>query len=355
MTDSREELVNILEEVQQHTSRWPRDWVNLFDDWTNRLVADAELLAVDFSALHARIVNHLNMTAQSGTPAESSLLKFLNQYKTHDIPPMSLVYKFLDLLTKNVNAKIKLAETHSEESLEKQAATYDSKETDAIMTKQLAERDDYGIGVFPHHDYPENSSDVRPWSPSRHQQELWNRFREWWGKTWKKQKEHDEEGKIGREKGKNSPSRGEQVGNQGEGFWAYKNTPYVAPTQSPAFFNAMPAMKIGKMDQTGLTLEDLKKHFVEKLGNVYKEAIDQYDDHHVSLTFEFMLDEVRVECTWDTKDLPQGLSEVEALSRVLKFLESRLPPTFLKFKQAHVEDLDLPNRTITMIIPKGEK
>ena len=246
------------------------------------------------------------------------------------------------------------------EPIDKEAAAYDSKETDELMTKELANRDDYGEKSHrgdpsqASHDYLEDSQNMSGFPKPKHQQELWNRFREWWTNNWKK-KEHDEKSKIGREKGKNSPPRGEQHGTQGEGFWAYKNTPYVAPTQSPAFFNAMPAMKIGKKDDIGMNLPELKQYFIEKVGGVNKEAIDQYDDHHVSVTFEFMLNEVRVSCTWDTKDLPSDVSEVQALSRVVKFLEGRLPPAFLKFKQAHVEDLDLPNRTITMVIPKGER
>ncbi len=239
-------------------------------------------------------------------------------------------------------------------------ATYDSNETDELMTKELANRDDYGNAPQgdpsqAYHDYPEDSNTVKPWSPARHQQELWNRFREWWTNTWKKKKDHEEKARVGKEKGKNNPEKGEQTGTQGEGFWAYKNTPYVAPVQSPAFFMAMPAMKIGSKDVTGLTLEDLKSHFIETVGSVNKESIDQYNDHRVSVTFEFMMDQVRVECNWDAKDLPEGVTEVEALSRVVKFLESRLPPAFLKFRQARVEDLDLPNRMITMVIPKGEK
>jgi hypothetical protein len=246
-------------------------------------------------------------------------------------------------------------------SLHKEAATYDSSETDKLMTEELASRDDYGEKSHrgdpsqAAHDYLEDSQNMSGFPKPKHQQELWNRFREWWTNTWKKQKDHDEKGKVGREKGKNSPSRGEQAGTQGEGFWAYKNTPYVAPVQSPAFFMAMPAMKIGKRDISGLSLYDLKQHFIEKLGSVNRESIDQYDDHHISITFEFMLDQIRVSCTWDAKDLPSDISEVQALSRVVKFLEGKLPPTFLKFKQARVEDLDLPNRTITMVIPKGEK
>lgn len=244
--------------------------------------------------------------------------------------------------------------------LMKEAATYDSKETDELMTKELANRDDYGEKSHrgdpsqAYHDYLEDSQNMSGFPRPKNQQELWNRFREWWTNVWNK-KDHDEKGKVGREKGKNSPARGEQTGTQGEGFWAYKNTPYVAPVQSPAFFMAMPAMKIGKLDSSGMTLEDLKKHFIEKLGAVNKEAIDQYDDHHVSVTFEFTANQVKVECTWDAKDLPSGTSEVQALSRVVRFLEGRLPESFLQFKQARVEDLDLPNRTITLIIPKGER
>ncbi len=240
-------------------------------------------------------------------------------------------------------------------------ATYDSNETDKLKTKELANRDDYGDATpgdpsQAYHDYPEDSNVVRPWSPSRHQQELWNRFREWWNNTWKKKKEHDEKGEVGKEKDDLNPEEGEQVGPQGEGFWAYKNTPYVAPVQSPAFFMGMPAMKIGSRDDAGSTLESLKEFFIEKASGMKKETnTDQWDDHHLSVTFEFMPDQVRIECDWDAKDLPSKMNEVEALSRVVKFLEGRLPPAFLKFRQARVEDIDLPNRTITMIIPKGER
>lgn len=248
-----------------------------------------------------------------------------------------------------------------EEKVRSEAAVYDSKQTDELMTKELANRDDYGDATpgdpsQAYHDYPEDSNVVRPWSPARHQQELWNRFKDWWDNTWKKQKDHDEKGRVGREKGKNSPARGEQGGSQGEGFWAYKNTPYVAPVQSPAFFNAMPAMKIGSKDTKGITLEELKRHFIEKLGTINSEANeDQYGDHHVSLTFEFMSDHLKIDCTWDAKDMPDNVNEVQALSRVVKFMESKLPEAFLKFKQARIEDVDLPNRSITIVISKGEK
>lgn len=233
-------------------------------------------------------------------------------------------------------------------------ATYDSKETDELMTKQLAEREDFGVGVFPHHDYPEESNTVKPWSPARHQQELWNRFREWWTNTFKKKVQEDK-AKVGKEEGKNSPNAGEQVGPGGEGFWSYKNTPYVAPTQSPAFFMAMPAMKIGSKDDIGLTLESLKEYFIEKASMVKEANTDQYGDHHISMTFEFMPDQIKVECNWDAKDLPANVSEVQALSRIVTFLEKRLPEAFLKFKHARAEDVDLPNRSVTMVIPKGER
>lgn len=127
--------------------------------------------------------------------------------------------------------------------LEKEAATYDSQETDELMTKQLSEREDYGVGVFPHHDYPENSSDVRPWSTPRHQQELWNRFKEWWWEKWHGKEK--EKRKVGREEPLTREDKfhitEDQTGS--EGFWAYKQLPYVGAVDSPAFFNAMPMEK----------------------------------------------------------------------------------------------------------------
>lgn len=129
------------------------------------------------------------------------------------------------------------------EALKKEAATYDSWETDQLMTKQLSEREDYGVGVFPHHDYPENSSDVRPWSTSRNQQELWNRFKEWWREKWYGSTK--EKNKVGREKPLSATDRynpsEEQTGT--DGFWEYKQTPYAGTSTSPAFFNAMPMSK----------------------------------------------------------------------------------------------------------------
>lgn len=157
-----------------------------------------------------------------------------------------------------------------DEKLPKEAATYDSKETDELMTKELANRDDYGSAPNDmsqaYHDYLEDSQNFGgTWRRPTNQQELWNRFRDWYANTWKKRKVHEEKKRVGRDKDEHPPQRGEQYGNMGEGFWAYKNTPYVAPVQSPAFFEAMPAMKIGKLDTSGISLEELKAFFIKKM------------------------------------------------------------------------------------------
>lgn len=202
-------------------------------------------------------------------------------------------------------------EKNSLESVHKAAATYDSWETDNLFTKQLAERDDYGGHPYPH-DYPENSSDVRPWSLPRHQQELWNRFKEWWQKKW-----------VGREVDEMPKSE-----NQGLGG------PYVAWKGSPAEVNAMPAMKEGELK---------------------KEAIDEYANHHVSFTFEFMQDELKVSATWDKQDMPPGLNEEQTLIRIVNFLEKKLPEAFNKFKHARIQDVDLANRMVGIVVPIGAR
>lgn len=230
-------------------------------------------------------------------------------------------------------------------ALHKAAATYDSKETDALMTKQLSERDDYrpaGDSNF-FHDYPENSSDVRPWSPSRNQQELWNRFKEWWREKWYGKDE--EKRKIGREEPLNREDRFHETEDQSgsEGFWEYKNTPYTGNSQSPTFFNAMPAMKIGTLDADASL----------PIGPIEKAAVNEYANHHVSITFEFMADEIKVVCTWDKEDLPSGLSEEQTLARLVSFLERKLPAGIAHFKNAQVKNVDLINRMVGIIIPIG--
>lgn len=114
----------------------------------------------------------------------------------------------------------------------------------------------------------------------------------------------------------------------GRGYEAAKMP--LPPVSSPAYFMSAPASKEGSLT---------------------KVAIDEYEDHHVSVTFEFMIDSIRVGCTWDRSDLPTGLTEEQSLARIIKFLEGRLPLAFSKFKHARVTDVDLPNRTVSIIIP----
>ena len=90
---------------------------------------------------------------------------------------------------------------------------------------------------------------------------------------------------------------------------------------------------------------------IQGKGPLTKVAIDQYSDHHVDVTFEFMLDEIKIVCTWDREDLPKGLDEAQTLSRVVQFLEKKLPHAFTHLEHASVRDIDLRNRTLSIIMP----
>ncbi len=307
----RQELTQRLFDIDQRIRSWGRkDWVDLFNQLANNLAQKGAPLE-DKQGLRQQLLQNLLGKGSQASDSEMSLAKLLEE----NVSGLSRSQIFLDLLTEKVNGLIQL----EQQSVKKEAATYDSKETDEIMTKQLAERDDYGDAPRGHpsqsyNDYPENSSDVEPWTRPQHQQELWNRLREWWTNLVKKHK------------------------NQGEGYWDYKTTPYVAPAQSPGFFLAMPAMKIGQLDSAG------------RVPTQKVEVLSQEEGRHISATFEFTPSGIRVDCTWDEKDMPPGLSEAEALSRVVKYLEGRLPETLMKLQHAKAEDIDLQNRAITMLI-----
>lgn len=305
---SKQELIaaiqKIREDVNKQVAAWKEPtWAKEFERIADMYIAEGLMYQTsDKSSLLQDLISRLtNMGSQTGD-ATVSLVK-----KLRTDPDLAL--KYIDLLVEKINAEVHLKELI--DGIEKRAATYDSWETDKLLTKQLSERDDYGGDPYPH-DYPEISSDVRPWSLPKHQQELWQRFKEWWEKKW-----------VGREVDEMPKSDSSGLGS-----------PYVAWRGSPAEVNAMPAMKEGELK---------------------KEAIDEYADHHISLTFEFMQDELKVSATWDKQDMPPGLNEEQTLARIIQSLEKKLPEAFNNFKQARVEDVDLINRMVGIIVPIGER
>ena len=202
------------------------------------------------------------------------------------------------------------------------------------FTKELASRDDYGEASHrgdpseAYHDYLGDSANFSGFPQPVNQQELWNRFKDWSGSK-KNKKLKDDKDKVGKER---------QPESIGEGYWSYKNLPYTAPTGQRAEFMAMPAMKIG-------TLKDL---IIKKMGT------DQWGDKHISFTFESSPRDIKIQCSWDSQDLPAGLSEAETLARIVSLLEQKLPEAFKHLKAARAEDLDLQNRTVAILIPTPE-
>ena len=217
--------------------------------------------------------------------------------------------------------------------LNKKAEPIDAQDGEDF-TKELASRDDYGEASHrgdpseAYHDYLGDSANFSGFPQPVNQQELWNRFKDWIGNKKNKKLKEDKD-KVGKER---------QPESIGEGYWAYKNTPYVAPTGQRAEFMAMPAQKMGA----------LKDYVIKKMGT------DQWGDKHISFTLEFSPKEIKVQCSWDAQDLPAGLSEVETLSRVVSLLEQKLPEAFKHLKSARAEDLDLQNRTVAISIPTSE-
>lgn len=227
-----------------------------------------------------------------------------------------------DLIHSNPEDKEKYeAELNSlKQQLDKSAAVYDSHETDHLMTEELASRDDYGTGGDGQfHDYPEDSNLVRPWALPKNQQELWNMFREHLHK--KRTQERNKKKEVGKEDIAARPLGPGET----DGYWDYRKLPYDIH-QSPTTFMAMPAMKLGSLE-------------------------DEYGNHHVSITFEFMQNEIKISCTWDIDDLPPDLTEAQTLPRIVKFLVAKLPPAIAQVQKAQIKDLDLPNRTLSIIIP----
>jgi len=203
-----------------------------------------------------------------------------------------------------------------------ESATYDSWETDEIMTKQLSEKDDYGEESHrgdpsqAYHDYLGDSQNFSGFPQPVNQEELWNRFKDWN----RKKKLQEDKNKVGKER-ERSNKPGDQPGTMGEGYWSYKNTPYVAPVQSPAFFEAMPAMKLGALSP-------------------------------VSATFTLTPDKIKVECSWEADSISTDLDEVQTLARIVTFLEERLP-TDVHIK---ADRIDLQSRTASISIFKaGER
>jgi len=190
-----------------------------------------------------------------------------------------------------------------------EAATYDSWETDDLFTKYLSDKDDFGVGVFPHRDWISDTQTF-PLSPSkpRHQQEHWHRFKE----RLKRKKLDDEKAKVGKEHIGNPFS---DVGGEG---MSPGPLPYVGISQSPTTFNAMP--------------------MTTSLHN------------SISLTFEFVRDGVKIVCTWDKEDLPPDINEEQVVARIITFLEQNIPQALQEFKSVKMEDVDLKNRTISLKI-----
>ncbi len=310
------------------------------------------------------------------------------------------------------------------DDIKKESATYDAPETDQLMTQELSERDDYGQAGNGQmgeefHDYLEDSRTFGgDQTPSRHQQELWNRFREWQKNQFQKKREVGKEPQEG-----GHPIKDDEA--LSEGYWQ-RPLPYVGFDGSRTFMLAMPSQKQGALSSADIekVASDWVKNLrlrlpehlvpewdklVEKYPNLSgtplldkifadasnllrpaiwnatgavveeevervapevakdlhllpnpdsrlnKTAIDQYSDHHVDVTFEFMIDEIKITCTWDREDLPKGLDEAQTLSRVVQFLDKKLPHAFQHLEHATVNDIDLRNRTLSLLIPTGHK
>jgi len=208
-------------------------------------------------------------------------------------------------------------ELRGPEKLGKTAATYDSWETDQLMTHELSEREDYGVQVFPHHDYIEDTQNF-PKVPekARHQQEEWNRSREKLQQViedWKRKRLHKDKRKVGLEEW----PKDNVVGGEGDNG---SPLPYAGGKQSPTFFNAMPAQKYSQMAQD------------------------------ISITFEFIGNDLKIQCTWEKGDLPPDIQEEQALARILSFVETNIPKALEQFKTVKLEEVDLGNRTISLKI-----
>lgn len=121
------------------------------------------------------------------------------------------------------------------------------------FTKELASRDDYGEASHrgdpseAYHDYLGDSANFSGFPLPVNQQELWNRFKDW-ADNRKNKKLKEDKDKVGKER---------QPESIGEGYWSYKNTPYVAPTGQRAEFMAMPAQKEGSLERI-IMAEEMK-------------------------------------------------------------------------------------------------
>ena len=278
-------------------------------------------------------------------------------------------------------------------NLKKEAGSQDPGTEAENFTKELASRDDYGekgkgqMGEE-FHDYLEDSRTFGgDQTPSRHQQEMWKRFKEWIKNLFQKK----------REIGKEPPEGGHPLGPGAlsEGDSGMKLPWFTEGTRMDVLL--APAMKRSELSPSdeiyrrcvycgnNFPVEKLRivevtqpdflvcdicfiQNEDEPVAKPYtnedikgegptlkKVAIDAYNDHHVDVTFEFLVDEIKIVCTWDKGDLPRGLDETQTLSRVVQFLEKKLPAAFARLEHATANDIDLVNRTLSILIPIGVK
>jgi hypothetical protein len=138
------------------------------------------------------------------------------------------------------------------DDIEKKAEPIDAQDGEDF-TEELASRDDYGEASHrgdpseAYHDYLGDSANFSGFPLPVNQQELWNRFKDWSDNRKNKKLKQDKD-KVGKER---------QPESIGEGYWSYKNTPYVAPTGQRAEFMAMPAQKEAALERI-IMAEEMK-------------------------------------------------------------------------------------------------